>query len=78
MVLAGYSSYIKQMTVRYIGKFYNKCEMCSKYTAQQYEFTPHKAIIQLLPEEDQKPMKICVTCAKRESTKIEWSEIKRK
>ena len=66
------------MTVEYIGKFHNKCEMCSKYTTQQYKFTPHKAIIDLLPDEYKKPMNICITCAKRESSKNEWSEIKRK
>ena len=65
------------MTIKYIGKFHHKCEMCSKYTSQQYESTPHKAIIDLLPDEDKKPMNICIACAKRESSKNEWSEIKR-
>lgn len=65
------------MTTKYIGKFYNRCDMCSKYGMQQYEYTPHKAIIKLLPEESQKPMKICETCAKRESSNNEWSSIKR-
>ena len=64
--------------IKYIGILNEQCDMCSKYTMQQYEYTPHKAIIQLLPEESQKSMKICETCAKRESTKNEWSLIKRK
>jgi len=51
--------------------------MCSKYTMQEYEFTPHKAIINLLPEEYRKPINVCEKCAKRESSKSEWSLVKR-
>ena len=72
--------YIKRMTVKYIGRIYNTCENCDKYTIHKYMITPHKAIVNLLSEKDQKPRYYCENCAKRESgpRSKEWQEVRRK
>ena len=62
------------MTVKYIGKLYRQCESCSKSSPHNYEW---KLLMKdLYPKEFKTELIICESCAKRESSKSEWNEIK--
>tara|TARA_R100000808_G_C2155173_1_gene166999 strand:+ start:9098 stop:9307 length:210 start_codon:yes stop_codon:yes gene_type:complete len=68
------------MHLRYKGKGYLDCNVCGKQTNQIYGYKPHKAIINLLNESEQKEKDICELCARREigPKNKAWPDIKRK
>ena len=66
------------MNVSYIGKQSIKCEMCSKYNTQAYEYD--STMLRSLFKEAKELFKdiiICENCAKRESGKKRWPNIRR-
>ena len=68
----------KEMNIKYVGKRSIKCEMCSKYNTQAYEYD--SAMLRSLfkeAKESFKDMIICENCAKRESGKKRWPNIRR-
>lgn len=64
--------------VRYIGKQYVKCEMCSRIGNQAYIYDT-SSLRDGFPEakELMPSMNVCEGCAQRESGKKQWSKIKR-
>ena len=67
------------MHIKYKGKHFFECKMCSKRTNQMYSHKPHPAIVDLLLEEDRKEINICEICARRElgSKSREWKDTRR-
>ena len=62
--------------IKYIGKMSKICEICCKYGGHIY-LDDKSTVKGLFPEVDWKETHICEKCAKRESPKNEWKEIRR-
>mgnify|MGYP003147250238 CR=1 FL=1 len=64
--------------IKYIGRQYVKCEMCSRVSNQTY-FYNAASFRKGFPEAKElfPDMNICEGCAQRESGKKQWSKIKR-
>ena len=63
------------MTVKYIGKLHSQCESCSKSTLHSYEWI--LLFKSLYPKDSKTKLIICENCAKRESGKKSWANVRR-
>ena len=55
-----------------------RCKMCSKLSKFKYLKFPHPAVVNIMPEEQQKGLEICRKCAKRElgsKRKDKWEKL---
>ena len=63
------------MPVKYIGKLHRQCESCSKSSPHNYEW--ELLMKELYPKEYRTKLIVCEGCAKRESGKKLWTNIRR-
>ena len=63
--------------IKYLGKIHLQCDMCDNYGKHTYLENNNMAR-GLFPEVGYKDLKICENCAKRESSKNNWNNIKRR
>ena len=62
--------------IKYIGTLNQKCDMCSKYTGK-HAYQCVLLFCDLYPEDFNTDLIVCENCAKRETGKKKWSEVKR-
>jgi len=65
------------MVLKYTGRIYKQCDMCSKTEYQHIYLDDKESMKSLFPEVNWKKQEICEQCAQRESGKKNWEKVRR-